>query len=391
MKLQSITTLVIAILISVPTHGQLFRPLNINTGTGEQIAACPYSRMHIEDNTLYVCTNQGLYSKDLSEDDSNWGLSGIEGVPLLDYVRKGSDILALRYNANGGFLLLSHDGGKTYEDVTPESFTRHFDGPNVLISLVQNPGNPNGLLVSSYYMGILQSSDFGQTWNQLTDWMVGPFIGFHPLRSDIIYNNGEDDMMSPSINVSYDSGQTWKYIYPSFPGDNYVYRIAFHPTSPDKWIVGGQGVVYTTNDNAQTWETQNYWDDVQGEASWMFAAYDCEDNDMVYMAGYSDGSEGAVKLMYSTDGGKSWSIPQSGPAQDKVYDLQQYGDKLLIYTQTDIYEISKAELVAQSSISHVTSVATDSKEPSVIYDLQGRRVGRMDKGIYIKDGKKIIR
>ena len=53
--------------------------------------------------------------------------------------------------------------------------------------------------------------------------------------------------------------------------------------------------------------------------------------------------------MFSPDGGKSWRKPLSESSQNGVNDFLQYGDKLLIYANTEVYEVSKAELLAATS------------------------------------------
>ena len=152
-------------------------------------------QMHIEGDILYVCTKQGLYSKDLNDEGSAWKLVGFEGVPLQDYARRGDDILALRYsysrNYNEAFLLLSHDGGKTYEDVTPDMIkTPHSGWKMVMKNLIQHPTAPNLLLVLSMPMGVFQSADFGQSWSQLSDF-IPDYICYHPLNPEIICGSGE--------------------------------------------------------------------------------------------------------------------------------------------------------------------------------------------------------
>ena len=99
-----------------------------------------------------------------------------------------------------------------------------------------------------------------------------------------------------------------------------------------------------------------------------------------------------IEIMCSTDGGKTWSIPQTEPMKksstENVYDLKQYGSKLLFYTESDIYEISKAELLAQATAVHGITTATTEDSPE-IYDLQGRRLSTIPpKGVYIQNGKK---
>ena len=140
----------------------------------------------------------------------------------------------------------------------------------------------------------------------------------------------------------------------------------------------------TSDDNGQTWELQEL--DRQRTAAWNLTAFDNENSNIVYMAG-SLNSE--VKVMCSTDGGRSWLAPQTEPDQLYVNDMQQYGDKLLIYTGADVYEVSKSELLATSSIpaQHISSSADESSE---VYDLQGRRTTHTGSGIYIKNGRKVV-
>ena len=200
----------LALLLPINIAAQLFQSLDLGFNGGERQGLFSQPRMHVEGDRLHVCTNQGLYAKDLSADNGTWQLVGFEGIPLQDYARRGNDILALRYNEGGSFLLLSHDGGQTYEDVTPEIFRGKNHGR--LPSLVQHPADPNTLLVSSTYWGLLLSTDFGQTWECLTEFFYGnsaaSVIGFHPSRPNIIYNCGEGMVFDGHIMMH---GLRWPY------------------------------------------------------------------------------------------------------------------------------------------------------------------------------------
>lgn len=390
MNLQRLAILAFATFVSVATFGQLFHPLGLGIEKCGREEKSFRPQMHIEGDILYACTNQGLYSRDLSDDESIWQLVGFEGISLQDFVRKSDDLLAMRYNISNHFFLLSHDGGKTYEDVTPDRFYMgEAASIMTLTRLVQHPTDPNTLLVSSDPWGIYQSPDFGQTWNRLTYEIIPEYIGYHPLNPKIIYASGEEEYFSWVLNISYDSGLTWQYNPPYSSGDNCVNRIAFHPTDPDRWIVGGSGIVYTSDDNGHTWDIQDFSGDGLRDGLWVFTAYDSENSDIVYMAGRTSDK---IEIMCSTDGGKTWSVPQTEPMKksstENVYDLKQYGSKLLFYTESDIYEISKAELLAQAtSVQGVTTAKT--RESSIIYDLQGRRLSIIpQKGVYIQNGKK---
>lgn len=385
--------------LSLTASAQLFHPLGLGFSGGERQGNLSQPRMHVEGEKLYVCTSQGLYTKDLTDDNSALQQVGFDGKPLQGYVRRGADILALRYNEGGEYLLLSHDGGKTYEDVTPDIFR---NGEHERLgNLVQHPTDPNTLLVASLYKGVCRSINFGQTWEQLTEFVYGnpaaSFIGFHPARPNVIYNSGEGMIYEGHINITYDGGQTWNDHGNSlgFPGANCVHQVAFHPANPDLWIAGGEGCVFLSDDNGQTWSYQNYWGDETRTAYWFFSAFDSEHPDTVYMAGClgRNGQQKAcIKLMCSTDGGRSWHPSQvmtSDREFDRVNDLQQYGDRLFVYTESDVYEVSKAELIAKSTtaIRSVLSGATDLPT----YDLQGRKVAEPQHGVYIRNGRKILK
>ena len=165
----------LALLLPINIAAQLFQSLDLGFNGGERQGLFSQPRMHVEGDRLHVCTNQGLYAKDLSADNGTWQLVGFEGIPLQDYARRGNDILALRYNEGGNFLLLSHDGGQTYEDVTPgipskKEYER-------FLSLASHPTDQNTLMVSSNFQGILLSTDFGQTWKCLTEFVSSPARG----------------------------------------------------------------------------------------------------------------------------------------------------------------------------------------------------------------------
>ena len=296
--------LIVLLILPLAASAQLFRPLNLGFNGGERQGNFSQPRMHVESDRLYVCTCQGLYAKDLSADNSVWQLVGFKGIPLQDYARHGNDILALRYNEGGSFLLLSHDGGQTYEDVTPEIFQR--EKHERLLSLAQHPTDPNTLLVSSLYCGLLLSTDFGQTWS-----------------------------------------------------------------------------------------CQNYWGDESRTAYWFFSAFDNEHPDTVYIAGClgrNGQKDACIKLMCSTDGGHSWHPSQVMTSEsefDRINDLQQYGDCLIIYSESDVYEVSKAELVAQNTTA-IRSIESHTKECPT-YDLLGRKVVEPRHGFYINNGRKIFK
>ena len=359
MKPQRLTILVLAAFLSVALHGQMFTPLGLGIETSEQMVADFQPQIHVEGDILCACTRLGLYSKDLSDEGSAWQLVGFEGIPILDYVRRGDDIIALCFNDQNDIFLLSHDGGKTFEDITPEEFMGYINNWGHLFwRFDQHPTDPNTFLLTSFVSaGIFQTTDFGQTWTRLSPY-TPDYVGFHPLNPEIIYESGGGGFTDEKtdLRISYDGGQTWEGKTNCFPNYNAVFRMAFHPTNPNRWIAGGNACVHSTNDNGQTWETQSLRDYNNSPndtylGPWRYAAYDTENPDIVYMAGGRYGEY--MKLMCSTDGGTTWNRPYLEPIKmtpkETVFDLRQYGDKLLIYSQSDVYAVSKAELIAETS------------------------------------------
>ena len=336
MKIQKLAILALASFVTIALHGQLFHPLGLGIETPKRMVGDYFQpQMHVEGDILYVCTNQGLYSKDLSSEGSEWQLVGFEGIPLQDYVRRGEDMLALRhcYYEHSEFLLLSHNSGKTYEDITPAFFKGR---GYAFLSLEQNPTDPNTLLTSSSSgCGILLTTDFGQTWEKLADF-TPVYTGFHPLNPEIIYECGGGGYTDEKtdIRISYDGGQTWEEKAQCFSNYNTVFRMAFHPADLNKWIAGGYHCVHSTNDNGQSWNTQYLrdYDNPLNEdymAPWRYAVYDNENPDIVYMA--SSSYNGYMKLMCSTDGGETWNRPYMEPIKttptEYVFDMKIWFQK----------------------------------------------------------------
>ena len=377
MKSHKFFILSLAVSMSVTAHGQLFTPLGLGIEKCERKANFYQPQMHVEGNTLYVCTKQGLYSKSISIDNSSWQLVGFEGIPLQDYARNGDDIIALRHNVNGNFLLLSHDGGRTYNDITPDLFTvGDLDVIMVMKKLIQHPIDPNTLLVSSDW-GLFQSTDFGQTWNELSSkgllFAMSGYIGYHQLNPKVIFNSDESSLPF-NLYISYNGGQSWNDVSSIFSGDKSIKRIAFHPTDTNNWIVGGSSAVYTSSDNGQTWNTQSFTGDALRNAIWCYTAYDSDNSNVIYMAGRTNDK---IEVMCSANGGKTWSIPQTEsmkkPSLEKINDMKQSGDKLFIYTESDVYEISKEQLISQTTCAQGIA-ATSTQISSECFDLLGRRI-----------------
>ena len=350
MKLLYSLLLILVAFAPASANVQLFHPLGLGIETPSEMLRVFQPQIHVEGDTLFACTKQGLYSKDLSKEGSEWQLAGFEGIPVLDFVRRGNDIYALCFNGPNDIFLLSHDGGRTYADATPDDF-RYFTNRegHVFWYFSQHPTDPNTFLLSSYMSaGTFLTNDFGKTWEKLSSY-TPDYIGFHPLTPDVIYECGGGGFTDEKADfrISYDGGQTWEDKSGCLPQYCVVHRMAFHPTDPDRWIAGGYRQVLTTNDNGRTWNFQMFYHNDEKVIDWCYAAFDNDNPDIVYLAGGHQTQY--MKLMCSTDGGTTWNKPYLEPIKttptEYIFDMKQYGDKLLIYSQSDVYEVPKAELI----------------------------------------------
>ena len=377
----------LAICLSIVANGQNFTSLGLGMEKCERLRSYYYPQMHIDGDSLIACTNQGLYSNKIGDAESVWRLIGFDGIAVQDFVYNGQDILALCYNENEDHILLSHDGGKTYEDVTPVINKENEMRINSIAKIVQHPTDRSTILISSYQYGVYKSSDFGQTWSLLTT-IIPTYFGYHPLNPEIITTGGRNANLTPCIYNSYDGGQTWVDCSPYYSSDNTVNYISFNSLNPDKWIACGSASVYTSSDNGRTWNLQDYVDDDNKDANWRVAAYDNENSDIVYMAGSFVDS---ITVMCSTDGGNTWNNPvcesMKKSMAEKVYDLKQYGSKLYIYTEADVYEISKTDLLTLYTA--VQSADAGNPYLNKVLDFLGReQVSEPSKGYFIINGQK---
>jgi photosystem II stability/assembly factor-like uncharacterized protein len=206
--------------------------------------------LKLVDDTLYVCSNTGIYKKNL-KDNSDWELYAFENTPVIEFVRNGNRLLALSTgtkDSSDSLLLLSNDNGQTFANYTSPHFLEH--GFNYLYRIAQNPKNSNSILVLHAVSDVSKSEDFGLNWRKIHDGGYQWHLNFHPLDTTALYFGGENDASEGKIYKSSDSGETWAS-YSLL--NNAIYCIAFHPTNPDILIFGGRGIIGKSTDKGETW------------------------------------------------------------------------------------------------------------------------------------------
>jgi len=296
-------------------------------------------KLKLLDDILYVCTRKGIYQKNL-QDDTEWELYAFENIPIKDFVKNGDKLLAVKqydlsqyidYNTDS-LLLLSKDNGKTFIDFTSPFFLEY--GHNYFWRIVQNPENPNAILVLNLDPGIAESDDFGMSWKSLNNYAFGYQnwdIAFHPLDTTTIFFTGESTIFYAGINKSSDNGETWSL----FEKDNNCFHsIAFHPNNPDILVLGGEYIFGKSTDKGETWNILP-----GGNMYFYKVLFDEENPTILYSSGVERNPDNitndTIFIYRSTDMGDTWHLWYSeyiGEGGGYVFDMVKYKNKLIFYT-----------------------------------------------------------
>ena len=314
-------------------------------------------QLKVLDDTLYVCTNNGIYRKNLIE-DGEWELYAFENIPITEFVKNGDRLLAISTGTSDGtdsLLLLSNDNGQTCINFTSSHFLQY--GSNYLFRMVQNSDNRNCILVLHGMYGLSKSDDFGVTWMNLNENHFGDqnwYLGFHPLDANTIFYSGEMMALQGTYLKSSDVGETWSaYTHPG--GDNCIHSFAFHPTNPDILVYSGEGTMAKSTDKGETWTVK----DLYGTGMYFYKVLFDEDNPtMLYSSGLNGKytSQDSIWVYRSTDMGDSWELAYKEYIEDNggVFDMVKYQHLLIFYTrESGLFQL---DLGAITSNSHIKSV-----------------------------------
>ena len=335
-------------------------------------SVCNLQKMHIEDDKLIVCANTGLYAIDLNV-PSVAEPYGFAGIPIADFIKNGSTILARRGDVvvNGSvenklpYAYISNDNGKTYKAFYPEKMHHdvHGDCWSFISSMAQNPHNDDEILVLNLY-GLWKSTDFGATWTHLSEYRVGNsvacFMEYFPHDTETFMYHGENMIFQDSFYITRDGGKSWQFISGIFPGDNCMHQMAFHPTDPNVWVYGGEGCIGLTEDAGHTFNiVWNVWSDTGNNAYFYNILFDQSNHDVIFAAGETSSSEvdgRFMRVVASCDKGKTWEkVAEIPVARDQFennpIDMIQTNRHLYIMTSdSKVYRVLKKDLMAATGI-----------------------------------------
>ena len=328
----------------------------IETPPSDRFFALYRPKLKLLDDTLYVCSNTGIYQKNVKE-DTQWELYAFENIPIIEFVKNGNKIAAISTGTKDGkdsLLLLSNDNGKTVENYTSAHFLEY--EYNYLSRISQHPENSNSILVLHFNSGISKSDDFGLSWKNLNETNFGGqnwHLGFHPLDTTTLFYTGETGFFAGMICKSSNSGDTWSdYMHPG--GDNCIHSVAFHPTNPDMLVYSGEMTIGKSTDKGDTWNVTELYDTGMYFYKILF---DEENPTILYASGLDrkHDTNDTVRVYRSTDTGNSWHLAYNEKLNEScggVYDMVKYKNKLIFYTKNcGLFEL---DLEATPVLSNLT-------------------------------------
>jgi Tol biopolymer transport system component len=177
-------------------------------------------------------------------------------------------------------------------------------------AILVHPTQTGTLWLGSVGGGIWKSTDGGQSWFALNDFMVNLAVGcmaLDPTNPSVLYaGTGEgffnnDAVAGAGVFRSTDGGATWSQLpSTSGPAWNYVNRLALDPTRPQTILAATNSGIYRSTDAGATW--------TQCTASrTLDVKYHPTDGTRA-VAGQGDGA-----ALFSTNGGASWEVAEGIP------------------------------------------------------------------------------
>lgn len=210
---------------------------SVNTGI---IAFHPTDR-----STIYLGTRgNGLYRTE--DSGERWQITGINTgtVIALALDPKTPQII---YAGNGGHIEKSSDSGQTWQRVYIETRANL-----TVTSIVIDRLDPSHVFASNSGGVILESRDYGTTWNIVTVLSGSIKLYGHPTDSNILFSAGDQFGLARSS----DQGKTWTILtetLKSFPGALKINDLAIARSLPSTLLLATNNGLLKSADLGSTW------------------------------------------------------------------------------------------------------------------------------------------
>ena len=340
------------------------------------------------DDYLYVATPKGLY-RNPYKSQAEWEKLPLTDELVLDFEVRGDTLIVLTRSQ----LLQSLDGGKTAKVYSAADIAGE-GNESKLVGMAVHPHDATHVFVATEGLGLWCTRDGGAEWKEITR-DDGKRVSLTRLlynphnASQIIgiYNNSIMDY--GSLLFSHDGGSQWKPGSGEYTDSNIsqVCNVAFHPTEENKAIACGVSVYALSDDGGASWTGifEPKWG--QTIVHITDAVYDLSNPEILYGADWSVMQEGTTTVLRSTDGGYTWDefFSDSVAPNAHVLSFDMKDNLLALYTYAGGIYLLDVDAV-DTSISPVIN----KEYTAPYYDLMGRKVAQPTRGIYIRNGVKVV-
>ena len=377
---------------------QLVNPLSLI----EHTEGLKIYEVSLQEDKLYVAASDGLYSVALEQSSYEWSKMAFTDELIRKFVVRGDTVIALADTS----LYVSVDGGKTANNISIDAIAPGWKdnplyndqsslGSTRLMGFAVHPQNATDIYVA--YRGLSRTKDAGMSWEVVYNHgdMMFEGIRYNPLDTQNLIAYTNEDMKvnkNSKVYVSTNMGMDWSRVYGFYASSSTIVKdVVFHPTDRNKIMLYGDGIYAASTDQGHSWHTigeepSNPDMGITPSAYLDGLVYDKRNPEVLYgadwTATYEDNPK--IRILRSVDGGLSWNTFYVIDNAILVRSMSIYDNLLAIVTgQNEIYLLDVDEV---ASISPITGDATFTP----YYDLQGRPVTNPTRGIYIKDGRKVI-
>lgn len=257
------------------------------------------------DDTLYACTNDGIYTRHAFQPDDPWQAFGLQGKSVSDlFFGADNRLLAHVISKNpwqSTIYITNNDGFEVLavkdEYYHSAPFFRMLATENTFDTIFNLSANR-------------KTYDGGNTWHELFDFMsTFRFVHIDHQIPGKIWIGGESMIFSPILLFSQDHGNSFESLplhFNFFAGDNCTHWII---RNDNIWFVAGEGVIGKSKDHGQSWEqVLNVWEDPEKALYFYDIAFSPLDSNIIYTTGgtYSEIADARLNIIYSMDMGESW-------------------------------------------------------------------------------------
>ena len=244
----------------------------------------------------------------------NFGIHPRNSDIVFAGVEISTGILGKEFDKAKGKIYKTEDGGKNWHCV--------WEGDSLARFIIFDPTNPNiiyastGIFDREAYndigVGVLKSTDGGNTWKQINNGITNLFVGFlemHPRNPRILFAAAGMNVSDRrgGIYRTIDGGKHWEQVL-----SEYVLTVVtFSPSNPDIIYAGSSGAFYRSEDGGDTWEkftkpNGNYGPPGIRAGVPISAVVDPDNPMIIFVNNYGGG------VFKSTDGARTWINSSKG-------------------------------------------------------------------------------